>query len=98
MSKIEKSSAFGGYWDDFEKALCTPEEIKESNLRVSLITEIVNARNNSGLSQKELEEISGIKQPVISRFESGASDPKLSTIMKFLHSIGKTLKVVPIEN
>lgn len=98
MSKIEKSSAFGGYWDDFEKSLCTPEEIEESNLRVSLITEIVNARNNSGLSQKELEEISGIKQPVISRFESGTSDPKLSTIMKFLHSIGKTLKVVPIEN
>ena len=97
MNKIESSTAFGGYWDNFEKELCTPEEIEESNLRVALISEMIEARNDKKISQQKLEEISGIKQPVISRLENGTSDPKLSTIIKFLHSVGKTLKVVPIE-
>lgn len=98
MNKIENSTAFGGYWEDFEKELCTPEEIEESHLRVALISEMVKARNEEKCSQQKLEKISGIKQPVISRLENGTSDPKLSTIIKFLYSIGKTLKVVPLEH
>lgn len=96
-NKIESSTAFGGYWEDFEKEICTPEEIEESKLRVALISEMIKARNDKKISQQQLEKVSGIKQPVISRLEKGVSDPKLSTIIKFLHSIGKTLKVVPIE-
>ena len=52
-------------WDDVEKEMFTPEEIAESDLRVALIGELIKARQEKGISQKQLEELSGVKQPVI---------------------------------
>lgn len=96
MSK-NKISPIGSSWDDFEKENFTPEEIAESDLRVSIISEIINARHEQEITQKELEELSGVKQPVIARLESGTTDPQISTVLKVLFALGKTLKIVPIE-
>ena len=41
-------------WEDVRKEMFTPEEIAESNLRVALIGELVKARKERGLSQKQL--------------------------------------------
>ena len=41
--------------------------------------------------------MSGIKQPVISRMEKGTTDPQLSTVLKVLNSLGKTLEVVSMK-
>ena len=41
----------------------TPEEIAESNLRVALIGELIKARNERGVTQKQLEEMSGVSRP-----------------------------------
>jgi predicted transcriptional regulator len=49
------------------------------------------------LTQKELEAVSGVRQPVIARLERGSTDPQLSTLIKVLASLGKTLAIVPIE-
>ncbi|WP_277346133.1 helix-turn-helix domain-containing protein [Selenomonas bovis] len=49
------------------------------------------------MSQRQLEKISGVKQPVIARMEKGTSTPQLETILRLLAPLGKTLKVVPIE-
>lgn len=38
-----------------------------------------------------------VKQSVIARMESGKTDPQLSTILKLLVSMGKTLTIVPLE-
>ena len=35
----------GDNWDDFEKEIFTPEEIAESNLRVALISELIDAES-----------------------------------------------------
>ena len=67
-------------WEDVRKEMFTPEEIAESNLRVALIGELVKARKERGLSQKQLEELTGVKQPVIARMENGSTTPNLSTI------------------
>ena len=85
-------------WDEVQKDLFTPEEIAESNLRVALVGEIIKARKEKGLSQRELEQLSGVKQPIIARMENGTSVPNLSTILKLLAPLGKTLAVVPLEN
>ena len=69
------------------------EEIAESNLRVALIGELVKARKERGLSQKQLEELTGVKQPVIARMENGSTTPNLSTILKVLAPLGKTLYI-----
>ena len=94
MSK-EKFSPKGSSWEDLQKQLFTPEEIEESELRVAIINEMIKAREENGITQKQLEAMSGVKQPVISRMEKGTTDPQLSTVLKVLNSLGNTLQVVP---
>ena len=67
------NSALGGTWEELQKELFTPEEIAASNLRVALIGELIKARQERGISQKKLEELSGVKQPIIARMEKGLS-------------------------
>ncbi len=100
MSKeknIKHESAIGRSWNDFEKDIYTAEEIRESDLRVSLISEFIHARDELGISQKKLEELSGVKQPVIARMEKGYSNPQIETVLKLLAPMGKTLAIVPIK-
>lgn len=95
---MSNNSAIGSSWANVRKELFTAEEIRESNLRVALIGEIIKARQEKGISQKKLEELSGVKQPVIARMERGTTSPQLETIMKILAPLGKTLAVVPLES
>jgi len=80
-------------WDDIEKELFSPEEIAASDLRVAMMTELVCARKERGLSQRELEKLSGVKQPVIARMENGSTSPQLDTVLKVLAPLGKTLYI-----
>ena len=79
------------------EGILTPEEIAESDLQVSIIGELVRARQEKGISQKKLEELSGVRQPIIARMEKGTTSPQLNTILKVLAPLGKTLAVVPLE-
>ena len=93
----KNNSAIGGDALEFMDSILTPEEIAESNLRVAIIGELIKARQERGISQKKLEELSGVKQPVIARMERGTTNPQLDTILKVLAPLGKTLAVVPLE-
>ncbi len=95
--EIRENPAIGRTWDEVRAELFTPEEIAESDLRVALIGELIKARKEKGLSQKKLEELSGLKQPVIARIERGVTSPQLNTILKILVPLGKTLAVVPLK-
>lgn len=92
------SNAVGRDALEFVDSLLTPEEIAESDLRAALIGELIKARQEKGLSQKKLEELSGVKQPIIARMEKGTTNPQLDTVLKVLAPLGKTLAVVPLEN
>ncbi len=94
---MDKNSAIGSNWKDVRSKLFTPEEISESYLRVALISELIKARQEQGISQKKLEELSGVKQPIIARMEAGKTNPQLDTILKVLAPLGKTLAVVPLK-
>jgi len=91
--KERGNDALGESWEDIRKELLSPEERAASNLRVAIIGELIKARNEKNISQRELEQLSGIKQPVISRMESGATSPQLDTVLKVLGALGKTLYV-----
>lgn len=95
--KKERISPEGTDWEEFEKEIFTPEEIAASNLRVALIGELIKARQEQGISQKQLEKLSGVKQPIIARMEKGSTTPQLDTILKVLASLGKTLEIVPLD-
>ena len=94
---MKENYVLGRSWDEVRADLFTTEEITESDLRVAVIGEIIKARQEQGISQKQLEEMSGVKQPVIARMEKGATSPQLDTILKLLFPLGKTLAVVPIS-
>lgn len=94
---IKDNPAIGRSWDEVRAELFTPEEIAESDLRVALIGELIKARQEKGLSQKRLEELSGVKQPIIARMERGITSPQLETVLKVLAPLGKTLAIVPLE-
>ena len=83
-------------WKEVRPELYTAEEIRESNLRVAIIGELIKARCEQNISQRQLEELSGVKQPIISRMESGETSPQLDTVLKVLAPLGKTLAVVPL--
>lgn len=95
---IKENPAIGRDALEFIDTLLTPEEIAESNLRVALIGELIKARQEKGFSQKKLEELSGVKQPIIARMEKGTTSPQLDTILKVLAPLGKTLAIVPLDN
>jgi DNA-binding XRE family transcriptional regulator len=92
-----KNSAIGSKWRKEKKRLFTSEEIAESNLRVALVGELIKARKEQGISQKKLEELSGVKQPVIARMEKGSTNPNISTVLKVLAPLGKTLYIGDME-
>lgn len=88
----------GGFpvWDEeFDKEHFTPEEIAESNMRVALITELIKARQEQGISQRQLEALSGVKQPQIARMERGDANPQLDTDPEGVGAAGKTLATCP---
>ena len=85
-------------WKEVRPELYTAEEIRESNLRVAIIAELIKARQEKQITQRQLEELSGVKQPIISRMESGETSPQLDTILRVLAPLGKTLAVVPLES
>ena len=91
------NSFIGSSWEELEKEVYTHEEIAESDLRVAIISEIVRARKEKGISQRKLGEMSGVQQPIIARMEKGITSPQLGTVLKVLASLGKTLAVVPLH-
>lgn len=92
------NNAKGHEWGQVRNTLFSKEEIAESNLRVALIGEIIKAREEMGISQKKLEELSGVRQPVIAWLERGNASPQLDTILKILAPLGKTLYVGDLKN
>lgn len=94
MSKI---NGFRVWDEEFDREHFTSDEIAESDLQAALITAVVQARNEQGLSQRELEKLSGVSQPVIARIEKGNTNPQVDTLIKVLAAMGKTLAVVPLK-
>jgi len=84
-------------WEEVRQELFTSEEIAECDLKVALIGELIKARREQGISQRKLEEMSGVKQPVIARMEKGSTTPQIGTVIKVLASLDKKLAIVPME-
>ena len=56
---------------------------------------LVLAREEAGLTQKQLQEISGLDQRAISRMETDEKiSPSIRTLMKYLNALGYTLDIV----
>lgn len=52
-----------------------------------MLSELINKRIESGLTQKDVADLLQVSQQYISKFESLESDPRLSTISKYAMAI-----------
>lgn len=86
--------------DDFEKHLnkkLKSPEFKEfwenSEAEFNMISALIKARNEAGLTQKQFSDKIGIDQAVLSRIESGKANPSIRTLSKLAKGLGKKLVV-----
>ena len=91
---MKQVNTFSEYLNDNERVSAAERE--KINFEIELIGKIVEAREEKGLSQRDLSEISGVKQPAIARMESMRSTPQIDTLFKVLNPLGYTLSIVPI--
>lgn len=59
-----------------------------NNTEKKFIQSIVNTRKEKSLTQKDVSEITGIPQQVISEIERGVRKPVLTNIIKYLSALG----------
>lgn len=59
----------------------------------SIMQAIIDARKESGLTQKQLSEKTGITQADISRLESGNANPSLHTLQRLASGMNMKLKL-----
>ena len=83
-------------WEEARKELFTPEEIVISDLHAEIICALIDARNEKKITQRELEELCGVRQPVIARIEKNVGNTKIDTLIKVLLPLGYKLAVVPM--
>lgn len=89
----EKYTTLSDYMND-ESKVSTAEKA-EIEFAAELIGKLIEAREKKGLTQRDLAEISGVKQPSIARLESMKSMPQIDTLFKLLSPLGYTLQIVP---
>ena len=92
---MKEINTFADYMADESRV--TPEERRKIDFEVELIGKMIEAREKKGYSQRELAELSGVKQPAIARMESLKSTPQIDTLLKILAPWGYTLSITPIK-
>lgn len=95
MKDVNEIDSFSDYMED--EARVSPAERERIHFEISLIGKMIEAREARGLSQRDLAEISGIKQPAIARLESLKATPQIDTLFKMLIPLGYTLEIVPVK-
>ena len=88
-------NTFADYMADKERV--SEAEREQINFHVDLIGKMIKAREEKGLSQRELAELSGVKQPAIARVESMRTTPQIDTLFKIIIPLGYTLTITPIS-
>lgn len=87
--------------DFLNEQLNNPEIKKEYDAlepEFAIIQAIIDARKETGLTQKELSERTGIAQGDISKLENGSANPSLKTLQRLANGMNMQLKVdfIPI--
>lgn len=95
-NNIEKFTTFTEYINDESKV--TSIEKAQVEFEAALIGKLIEVREAKGLSQRELAEICGLKQPAIARLESMKTTPQIDTLFKILNPLGYTLSIVPTKS
>lgn len=91
----ETYRTFSDYINDERKV--SVAERNRIEFEADLIGKLIETREEKGLSQRGLAELSGMKQPQIARLESMKGSPQLDTLFKVLTPLGYTLSITPMN-
>ena len=85
-------------WQDVKNSMTslTDEEKREVDLMADIITKIIERRQELGISQRELEKLTGVRQEAICRIENMKNMPQLDTLIKLMEPLGLRLSVSKI--
>ncbi|MDD6230756.1 MAG: helix-turn-helix transcriptional regulator [Lactimicrobium massiliense] len=77
------------------------EQLPDPEIRAeyAVIQALIDARHQSGLTQKELARKTGIAQPDISKLEHGNANPSVRTLLRLAKGMGMQLKIefIPVK-
>jgi len=97
MKRKNIVSPNGETWDEYKRNNLSPLEIELLRIKSELMEPFITKKKTEGLTQKELEKMSGVSQPVISRLINRTVDSNISTILKVLIPLGYTIEVVKLK-
>jgi DNA-binding XRE family transcriptional regulator len=84
-------------WNRYEKQLLNDKKfIKEAEkveYEYELAKSLIELRKKNNITQVELAERVGTKQPVISRVETGTVKPSISLLERIAYALGANLEV-----
>jgi DNA-binding XRE family transcriptional regulator len=82
-------------WQDVKNSMSslTDEEKREVDLMADIISKIIERRQELGISQRELEKLTGVRQEAICRIENMKNMPQLDTLIKLMEPLGLRLSV-----
>ena len=80
LKELMKDPEFRKEWESME-----PE--------FQIIKAMTDARNEKGITQKELSSITGITQGDISKLENGTANPSIRTLQRIAEGLGKNLVI-----
>jgi len=84
------------YDDSLNEALKDPEfkKIWEANaIKREITKSIIGERIKRKLTQQELAQRAGLRQPSLARVESGGTLPSIATLAKIAQALGKRLEI-----
>ena len=90
---------FDNYLKDKMKDPAFKAEYDALEPEFAIMQAMIDARRESGMTQKQLSEKTGINQADISRLERGNANPSLNTLQRLAAGMGMTIKLefLPIK-
>lgn len=79
-----------------KRMMADPEFKKEYDAledEFALIAAMIDARSRAGLTQAQVAERMGVKQPVVAKLEGGKSNVSIGTLRRYAKATGCTVKV-----
>lgn len=93
MDKFDTLTNFDEFLNEQLKNPEVKREYDALEPEFSIVQELISARKEKGLTQKQLSELTGIPQADISRLENGDGNPSLKTLQRIAGGLGKKVQI-----
>ncbi|SFM31051.1 helix-turn-helix domain-containing protein [Pelosinus propionicus] len=84
-------------WKEAKKIIASDPEVaqalKENEVEYKIIMQVLNARLEKKMTQKDLAVLANTQQANIARLESGKSNPSVNFLSKVAKGLGKKLEI-----